>query len=130
MVFRPFEFFEQSCRLLLLAGASTLFAATAIVVSIKPASAGGDADISDDEISAILETHCVSCHSEEPTHPAYTIPQGGLVLESLDDVRDNADAIMLQTVESDIMPLGNETGMSDDERALLGAWLARETGAG
>ena len=31
-----------------------------------------------------------------------------------------------QAVKSDVMPLGNETGMTDDERRTLGAWVARQ----
>ena len=34
-----------------------------------------------------------------------------------------------QSVISDIMPLGNETGMTEAERAQLGAWIARHGGA-
>ena len=83
-------------------------------------------NVSDDAIAEIMERHCVSCHAASPTHPSVIEPPSGLILESVNDVRANADAIMLQTVDSDLMPLGNETGMTDDERAMLGAWLAQQ----
>jgi uncharacterized membrane protein len=31
--------------------------------------------------------------------------------------------IFAQTVQTKAMPLGNQTNMTDDERALLGRWL-------
>ena len=31
---------------------------------------------------------------------------------------------MIQTVRNKAMPLGNQTGMTDDERAQLGRWLS------
>lgn len=114
----------------LFAAGAALFVLTAVVASINPSGVSAIAAqpnaVGDDQIIAIIETHCNACHAATPTHPAFSTPQGGLILESLDDVRDNADAIMLQTVQSDIMPLGNETGMSDEERALLGAWLEQQ----
>ena len=111
------------------AAGAALFIATVVVASIKPgggAIAASTEPVSDETVLAIIEQHCRNCHAAAPTHPAFTTPQGGLILESLDDVRANADAVMLQTVESDIMPLGNETGMTDEERSALGAWLARQ----
>lgn len=84
--------------------------------------------ISDADIAAMIEIHCASCHAENPAHPAYIAPASDLVLDSLDAVLENADSVYLQTVDSDIMPLGNETGMSNDERAALGAWIDARLG--
>lgn len=116
-----------------LVGASAaLFVATIMAASIRPAGVGAQAatisEASDDAISAIMQRHCVTCHSGAPTHPAFSAPPGDLSLETLDSLRSHAETVRLQTVDSDIMPLGNETGMTQEERAMLGAWLAGETG--
>ena len=112
------------------AASAAIFVLAAMTTLATPSGSGARAaaaqTVSDGEINAIVETHCSACHAATPTHPAFSTPQGDLILESLDDVRANADSILLQTVESDIMPLGNETGMTGDERAALGAWLEQQ----
>ena len=46
-----------------------------------------------------------------------------LKLETLADLRRYAEPIVLQTVQNRAMPLGNQTGMTDEERDMLGRWL-------
>ncbi|MEQ1929055.1 MAG: urate hydroxylase PuuD [Parvularculaceae bacterium] len=109
---------------LLLAGAAAAFAAVAVIgiESQKPAKrAGAPARFS--EAQAIVERHCSACHAAAPTHSGYPAPAAGLDLTSPEAIRLNAPRILLQAVDSDIMPLGNETGMTEEERAALGAWI-------
>jgi uncharacterized membrane protein len=47
-----------------------------------------------------------------------------MVIESLDDVRRHGEAIDQLAVRTEIMPLGNETGMTEAERHTLGDWIA------
>ena len=44
-------------------------------------------------------------------------------LETLADLKKYAARIYAQTVQNKAMPLGNQTHMTDDERAALGRWL-------
>ena len=39
------------------------------------------------------------------------------------DLNRHSATIYAQTVQTKAMPLGNQTNMSDDERATLGQWL-------
>lgn len=121
---------QGAVRPALAAGAAGIFAVTILVASIKPAPAvaSNSGQIDDSVISAMMETHCISCHAAEPAEPLFPAPPGGLSLETLDAVRANAWGIRLQAVDSDIMPLGNATGMTEEERATLGAWLDQQTG--
>ncbi len=114
----------------LVAGAAGLFLATVLIAAIRPADAGGpsSANVSDLTISAIVVEHCVACHAAKPTNPAYPVAPNGLALESLEALRAHADMVRLQTVESELMPLGNQTGMTESERAALGAWLDEQEG--
>lgn len=80
--------------------------------------------VSDDLAYSIVQTHCVSCHAVEPTDAVFTSPPSGMVLESLDDMRRHAAAIQARAVDTNSMPLGNATLMSDEQRAALGAWIA------
>ena len=56
----------------------------------------------------------------------FTEAPGGVTFDELASVRAMADKVYTQAVVSDVMPLGNKTDMSDEERAILGAWLKRQ----
>jgi uncharacterized membrane protein len=83
--------------------------------------------VTDAAMMKIVQTHCVMCHAAVPTHDAFkgAEPPKGVVLTSPDLVRRHAQQVIAQAVQGRAMPIGNETGMSDDERAALGAWLAQ-----
>ena len=89
-------------------------------------SASQSAGVDDAEALRITQTHCASCHSARPTNPAFPIAPKNMVLATTDDLRRYASLIELQTVQNRIMPLGNLTGMTDAERARLGAWIAAQ----
>ncbi len=76
-------------------------------------------------VEGIIVRHCTSCHAAMPKHPDFDLAPGGIVLENRDEIRKYATQIYEQAVVSDLMPLGNETGMTDEERAVLGAWIRR-----
>jgi uncharacterized membrane protein len=85
--------------------------------------AGG---VSDAEVLAIAQKHCVMCHAAKPTHEGFAEAPKGVMLETVEEMRRYAPLIEVQAVKSEVMPLGNETGMTADERARLGAWLAQQ----
>ena len=82
--------------------------------------------VSDGEVLNIVGTHCVMCHSARPTHQGFDAPPKGVVFASLDDLRRYHAQILVQAVNGNAMPLGNETGMTAEERQKLGAWLASQ----
>ena len=90
-----------------------------------PRSAAGLAgiEVSEAEVLKIVGTHCVMCHSSNPSHEGFDAPPKGVVLVSIDDIRRNGQQILAQAVNGDAMPLGNETGITPDERRALGAFL-------
>ncbi|HEU0223503.1 MAG TPA: urate hydroxylase PuuD [Paracoccaceae bacterium] len=71
----------------------------------------------------VVTTHCVACHSAAPTHEGFEEAPGGVQLDSIEGIRAHAPKILAQAVLSNAMPLGNESGMTGEERALLGAWI-------
>lgn len=79
--------------------------------------------LSDAEALALVRKHCVMCHAVKPTHPAFAEAPNHVTLETLADLKKQAKAIYVQTVQNKAMPLGNQTHMTDDERAALGRWL-------
>jgi len=104
------------------AAAALLVAVVLTAPRSEPAVAG--LTVSDGEVLHIVGTHCVMCHSTRPTHQGFDAPPKGVVFASLDDLRRYHAQILLQAVNGNAMPLGNETGMTAEERQKLGAWLA------
>jgi uncharacterized membrane protein len=98
---------------------------TAIYVTapeLRAPSAGGL--VTDQKALAIAAKHCIACHSQNPTHPAFKEPPKSVVLETVSDLRRYTQQIYIQTVQNRAMPLGNQTGMTEDERDALGRWVA------
>lgn len=81
--------------------------------------------LSDAQAMQIIKTHCTTCHSATPTHELYSEAPAGALFDRMEQVQANAERIHMQAVATDIMPLGNETGMTEAERARLGEWLKR-----
>ena len=75
------------------------------------------------EVQGVIEARCVACHAEAPTWPGMQANPKGVNLETADNIVRNAQAIKAQAVTSQIMPLANVTKITDEERALLGAWV-------
>ncbi|MEL7028336.1 MAG: urate hydroxylase PuuD [Pseudomonadota bacterium] len=75
------------------------------------------------EVRAIVDKHCVNCHAARPEHELFDSPPAGVILSHPQQIRRYASQIYAQSVASDIMPMGNETGMTAAERAALGAWI-------
>jgi uncharacterized membrane protein len=76
-----------------------------------------------DRVRSIVGQRCVVCHSSAPTFPGITQPPAGVILLSSDAVVQNAQRIYQQVVVNRIMPLGNATQMTDEERAVIAAWV-------
>lgn len=82
--------------------------------------------VSDQEVQAISVKHCTMCHAAKPVHAGFKEAPKGMALETLDELRRYAVQIETQAVRNKSMPLGNETGMTDDDRAKLGAWITAQ----
>ena len=70
------------------------------------------------QIAPIVEQRCAACHS------GVAAPLG-VRLETEQEITARADDIERQAVLTRAMPPGNSTGMTDEERELLGAWVSR-----
>ena len=79
--------------------------------------------VTDAEVMTIADKHCIMCHAAKPVHAGFKEAPKGVVLTSIDDWRRHAVQIETQAVRNKAMPLGNETRMTDHERAMLGAWI-------
>jgi uncharacterized membrane protein len=76
-----------------------------------------------DRVREIMGQRCINCHSPAPTFPGLAQPPGGVLLHAPDVVLANAQRVYQQVVVTRMMPLGNVTQMTDQERAVVRAWM-------
>ena len=69
------------------------------------------------QVQDVIEERCTACHS------GASAPLG-VRLETEAEITARADDIKRQAVQTRAMPPGNATGMTEDERDLLAAWIA------
>jgi len=69
------------------------------------------------QVQPIVEQRCATCHS------GASAPLG-VRLETEQEITARAEDIERQALLTRAMPPGNATGMTEDERELLGAWIA------
>ncbi len=100
-----------------------LLAAVAVAIAPKAAMQSSE-KIAFAKVQHVVNVRCVQCHSSQPTHAGFAQPPKGIVLETPEQLMANA-AKVAETVNSRYMPIGNLTQMTDDERALIVAWVAQ-----
>jgi len=110
----------------LIASVLIIIATAAAIAPSPPQDRARTASVDFERVHAILEARCASCHAESPTQPGFSSPPKGLVLETRAQIVSNAAAIYQQTVVSEVMPIGNLTGMTEAERRVIGSWHERE----
>ena len=77
------------------------------------------------QVSEVIHERCTVCHSAQPSSPLFSAAPAGVMFDTAEQMREQAAKIHAQTVASQIMPLGNITQMTQDERDLLGDWIAK-----
>lgn len=107
--------------------AAALIVLAALLIAPRPAAnarvAAGAAPVTYAVVGPIVAQRCAVCHSATPTQPGFTAPPAGVLLDTPEHIKANAQRVLQQAVESHAMPLGNVTRMTDAERAELGAWI-------
>ena len=98
----------------------------AIWLTAPRAPAAGGAAVSDADVLALTARHCTMCHARKPTHESFQEAPKNVTLESIGEIRKYAPLILTQSVQNKAMPLGNQTGMTEDERAKIGQWIAAQ----
>jgi uncharacterized membrane protein len=94
-----------------------------LLVSLPRGTLSASREVTFSEAQAIINRHCVHCHARNPTDPQFPAPPAGVMFETPEQIAAKAEKIRLQAVQNKAMPLGNKTGMTDEERAILGAWI-------
>ncbi|GHC89045.1 hypothetical protein GCM10007320_36490 [Pseudorhodoferax aquiterrae] len=93
-----------------------------VIVLLKPqpaapveASAAAPA-VSFAQVQPLVQQHCLACHGAQ-------VQMKNVRLDSPELIAKNAQAIYQQVTVTKIMPMGNATGMTEADRALIGRWF-------
>jgi len=107
--------------------AGVLLAGVAALIVPRASAASGEA-VAFDDVRAVVAHRCMTCHSAVPTHPAFPAAPGGVILDTDAQIVAEAQRIHQQTVITRVMPIGNLTNISEEERDIIDRWyLASES---
>ena len=108
---------------------SPVFAILAAVVlagtafALAPArSTSGVGSATFERAQSIVAQRCAPCHSAQPTQPGFAAPPNGVLLDTPAHILAHVGQ-MLPQVQTRAMPVGNLTGMTEQERAELLDWM-------
>jgi uncharacterized membrane protein len=103
--------------------AGTGAAALAVLVLVlRPGDApSGATPVAFATIEPVIAEHCAGCHAANPTAPGVAAAPAGVLLETREQIERQALEIAT-VVAGRLMPPGNVTGITDDERALVVEW--------
>ncbi len=74
------------------------------------------------QVQQIFDHRCVPCHSTNPTEPGFSAAPNGIILENIDEVLAHLPQVE-QQLAAHAMPLGNLTGMTEQERSAVLMWI-------
>ena len=74
------------------------------------------------DVRHIIDRRCTECHSATPTDPVYTVAPLGVIFDTPEQIEARKARILERAVVQKTMPLGNKTGMTESERAILASW--------
>ena len=94
-----------------------------VLMAPKPVDASGD-KVSFSTIRDVMTQRCVTCHAEKPSYDGFVQAPKGIALETPEQIRQHA-AKIAETIASGYMPLGNLTGITDQEREAVAIWHAQ-----
>jgi uncharacterized membrane protein len=92
----------------------------AVIVALKPAapkvSAAPAAPVSFAQVQVLVDKHCLSCHGAQ-------VQMKNVRLDSPEQLKQHAQNVYQQVAVTKQMPMGNATGMTEEERAMIGRWF-------
>lgn len=113
--------------------AVALFAAMVLTApkALPEISAGDPAvQISDSAVMRVVDKHCNACHAPIEGVEEYFVAPQGVKLQTIEDLARFRDGVLAQAVHSEAMPMGNASGMTQEEREMLGYWIAQYEAGG
>ena len=97
---------------ILIAGSGATSAASVVVTG----------PVSFEDVRHIVDRRCAGCHSSRPTDMSFGAAPGGVAFDTRLQIETKADRIRERAFVTRTMPPANKSGVTDAERAMLGAW--------
>jgi uncharacterized membrane protein len=91
--------------------------------SPTPVGLGSAAPVMFTEVRHVIDRRCGSCHSAQQSDRTFGAAPGGVTFDTPDQIIRYAARIRERAVTTRTMPPGNKTGITEEERALLGRWI-------
>jgi uncharacterized membrane protein len=92
----------------------------AVIVVLRPAppvaSAAPATPVSFAQVQVLMDKHCLSCHNAQ-------VQMKNVRLDSPEMLKLHAQNVYQQVAVTKQMPMGNATGMTEEERAMIGRWF-------
>jgi len=102
--------------------AAILIIATAFLIAPRSNAASASSFVTFADVRAVMDERCASCHSATPTHPAFPAAPAGVMFDTDQQILSEALRIHQQTVVTRVMPIGNLTNITEEERKLIARW--------
>ncbi len=109
--------------ILVSAGLATALLAAVIAPRMPKANLMDTEVVSQESAFQIIETHCISCHSDNNSDPVFSVAPAGVMLHTPELMKQWSARILARAVLSEDMPMMNKTGITAEERAQLGQWI-------
>jgi uncharacterized membrane protein len=97
----------------------------AVIVAMAPipaAQSDSASKIEFSQVESIVKERCSTCHAAKPTQPGFAAAPKGFVYDTSEQIKAQMEHIYKQAVELKAMPIGNLTGMKDEEREIISQW--------
>ena len=72
----------------------------------------------------VIDRRCAACHSAHPSDLTYGAAPVGVMFDTPEQIVARAARIRERAVRTRTMPPANKTHITDEERAILSAWIA------
>ena len=106
--------------------AAVAILALVIVTAPKPLPSAKDLPpVAFSQVQPIFQKRCANCHSANPTDEVNKIAPNGIMFDTPQQIAQHAERILVRAVQTKTMPQANKTGMSDEERNLIGVWIGQ-----
>ncbi len=113
----------QQARWMIPFAAIALIALVIVTAPHSSLNSGNKSAVTFAQVQPIIKIRCQTCHSKSPTDEIQKIAPNGVQFDTPDEIKKHADRILFRAVQTRTMPQGNKTGITDDERNLIGRWI-------
>jgi len=83
------------------------------------------APVSFPEARRVIDRRCAACHSAAPSDVSFGVAPGGVMFDTPEQILAHVTRIQERAVATRTMPPGNKTNITEEERAILGRWIAQ-----